>query len=47
MYFTSVSFDPSSSGTNTDILTISEEKWLRRIFCPQGDVGAGSGTNGQ
>jgi len=42
-YPTSVTFDPSLRGTNTDLLSISENKWLRRIFCPQGNEGAGSG----
>jgi hypothetical protein len=38
-----VTFDPSHRGTNTYLLSISENKWLRRIFCPQGVEGAGSG----
>ena len=45
-YPTSVTFDPSLRGTNTDLLSISENEWLRRIFCPQGDEGAVSGKTG-
>jgi len=41
-----VTFDPSHRGTNTDLLSASENKWLRRIFCPQGDEGPESGKKG-